>query len=114
MLQRLSEFRPDALMPSTTVTPRTLTAMEKKLDALHPPHISSDPDVMGGTPVFAGSRLPVETLLACVAAGTPWEQILNSWPWLTSEHLAEAERFAQTHDTSVLPWSMAGSRANPE
>lgn len=88
--------------------------MEKKLNALHPPHVSSDPDVMGGTPVFAGSRLPVKTLLACVAAGTPWERLIDSWPWLTSEHLAAAERFAQTHDTSVRPRNVAGSRGGPE
>jgi uncharacterized protein (DUF433 family) len=88
--------------------------MEKKLDAQHPPLVSSDPEVLGGTPVFAGTRLPVETLLACVAAGTPWERLLENWPLLTSEHLAAAERFAQTHATSVLPWSMAGSRVNPD
>ena len=82
------------------------------MDALHPPHVTSDTKVLGGTPVFAGSRLPVETLLACVDAGTTWERILNSWPWLTSEHLAAAERFAQTQDVSFRPWNMAGSRAN--
>jgi uncharacterized protein (DUF433 family) len=84
------------------------------MDASHPPFVTSDPEVMDGTPVFAGTRLPVETLLACVAAGTDWERILHSWPWLTPEHLSAAEQFAQTHDTSVKFWNLAGSRANPE
>jgi uncharacterized protein (DUF433 family) len=58
---------------------------------------------MGGTPVFAGTRLPVETLLACIAAGTDWERILDSWPWLTPEYISAAEQFAQTNDTNVWP-----------
>lgn len=80
------------------------------MDALLPPHVTSDPEVLGGTPVLAGTRLPVETLLACVAAGTPWERLLESWPWLTPEHVAAAARFAQTHDTGVRPWNLAGIR----
>lgn len=80
----------------------------------YPPHVTSDPEVMGGTPVFAGSRLPVTTLLACVGAGTDWKRIVDSWPWLTSEHLSAAEQFALTHNTCVQPWNMTEKRGNPE
>lgn len=79
------------------------------MDTLHPPQVTSDPEVMGGTPVLAGSRLPVETLLAVVAAGTDWERVLDSWPWLTPEHLEVAEQFAKTHDTSVRQWNSGGA-----
>jgi uncharacterized protein (DUF433 family) len=54
------------------------------------PQVHSDPQVMGGTPVFVGSRLPIETVLACVDAGVPWDRLLDSWPWLTAEHLEAA------------------------
>ncbi|HEX7180318.1 MAG TPA: DUF433 domain-containing protein, partial [Thermoanaerobaculia bacterium] len=33
------------------------------------PIISCSPDVMGGTPVFAGTRVPVQTVLEYLEAG---------------------------------------------
>ncbi|TXC66069.1 DUF433 domain-containing protein [Piscinibacter aquaticus] len=47
------------------------------------PAIHADPGVMRGVPVFAGSRLPIRTLLACVDAGEDWERPVKSWPFLT-------------------------------
>ena len=52
--------------------------------------VTTETAVMGGAPCLVGSRLPVQTLLDCVAAGDTWERIVSSWPWLTSEHLAAA------------------------
>ena len=31
--------------------------------------IQSDPEIMGGTPVFVGTRVPFQTLLDCLEAG---------------------------------------------
>lgn len=59
-------------------------------DDEHPPRITENPEVMGGAACFAGSRLPVETLIASIDAGASWERIVNNWPWLTEEHLAVA------------------------
>ncbi|WP_405048253.1 DUF433 domain-containing protein [Rubrivivax sp. JA1055] len=56
--------------------------------------IHRDPDVLGGTAVFVGSRLPVTTLLACLDAGDSWERIVASWPWLTAAHVQAARRWA--------------------
>ena len=64
--------------------------------SVNPPEVLSDPEVMGGAPVFAGSRLPIGTLLACVDAGEPWRRLLESWPWLTLGHL-EVARAWQRH-----------------
>ena len=33
--------------------------------------ILSDPDIMGGTPVFAGTRVPVQTFVEYLEAGDP-------------------------------------------
>jgi uncharacterized protein (DUF433 family) len=35
------------------------------------PVIHSDPDIMGGTPVFVGTCVPLATLLDCLEAGHP-------------------------------------------
>jgi len=59
--------------------------------------IRSDPDILGGEPVFVGSRLPVRTLPACVDAGNNWDRIVASWPWLTRAHVDAARHWEQTH-----------------
>ncbi|MFM7370416.1 MAG: DUF433 domain-containing protein, partial [Sphaerospermopsis kisseleviana] len=37
--------------------------------ALTSPIIHSDPDILGGTPVFVGTRVPIKTLLDYLEAG---------------------------------------------
>ena len=57
------------------------------------PLIHSDPDILGGVPVFIGSRLPIATLLECVNAGDSWDRLVESWPWLTQAHLDAARQW---------------------
>lgn len=47
-----------------------------------PPRINSDPGVMLGKPVIAGTRVTVELLLEKLAAGEPVEQIMRAHPHL--------------------------------
>lgn len=63
------------------------------------PLIHSDPDILSGMPVFVGSRLPVEALLACVDAGERWDRLVESWPWLTPAHLEAARQWASVATT---------------
>ena len=42
--------------------------------------ISRDPDIMGGTPVFAGTRVPVQTLLDYLEAGDSIDEFLDGFP----------------------------------
>jgi len=44
------------------------------------PVISCNPDVMGGTSVFAGTRVPVQTLLDCLEAGESIDDFLAGFP----------------------------------
>ena len=44
------------------------------------PVISCSPDVMGGTPVFANTRVPVQTLLDCLEAGESIDDFLAGFP----------------------------------
>ena len=57
-----------------------------------PLRIQCDAAVLGGEPVFAGTRLPVATLLACVDA----ERIVSSWPWVTPAHVQAAREWLAT------------------
>lgn len=49
-----------------------------------PPVIHSDPDILGGTPVFVGTRVPVRTLLDYLAAGDTLEEFLDHFPTVSS------------------------------
>ena len=48
--------------------------------------VESSPDILGGTPVFRGTRVPVTTLLDYLAAGDPLERFLNHFPTVSREH----------------------------
>ncbi|MEE8523306.1 MAG: DUF433 domain-containing protein [Thermoanaerobaculia bacterium] len=56
--------------------------------------IRSDPKVMMGKPVIAGTRITVELILDKLAAGETVEQILAAHPRLTREAIREALAFA--------------------
>jgi uncharacterized protein (DUF433 family) len=59
------------------------------------PIITASPDIMGGTPVFAKTRVPVQTLLDYLKAGESIDDFLEGFPTVTKEQvvafLEEAE-----------------------
>lgn len=57
-------------------------------------HITSNPDVMMGKPVVAGTRITVEFILEKLGAGETIEQIVGAHPRLTEEAVREAVNFA--------------------
>ena len=58
------------------------------------PVVHSDPAIMGGTVVFAGTRVPLETLIDYLAAGDPLGEFLEDFPTVTREHAVVALRQA--------------------
>ncbi|MCX6969573.1 MAG: DUF433 domain-containing protein [Verrucomicrobia bacterium] len=42
--------------------------------------VSIDPGIMGGTPCFAGTRVPIQTLLDYVEAGDSIDEFLEDFP----------------------------------
>ena len=56
--------------------------------------INSNPNVMMGKPVIAGTRITVELILEKLAAGETYEQILAAHPRLTLEGIRAALAFA--------------------
>jgi uncharacterized protein (DUF433 family) len=47
--------------------------------------IHTDPDILGGTPVFTGTRVPVRTLLDYLEAGDTLDEFLNHFPTVSRE-----------------------------
>ncbi|MGZ8325833.1 MAG: DUF433 domain-containing protein [Rhodoplanes sp.] len=45
--------------------------------------ICRDPEIMGGAPVFCGTRVPVQTLLDYLEAGDSIDEFLNGFPSVT-------------------------------
>jgi len=50
------------------------------------PLITTSPDRLGGTPVFAGTRVPVQTLIEYLEAGDSLDVFLDQFPSVTREH----------------------------
>ena len=51
--------------------------------------ILRDPDVMGGTPVFAGTRVPVQALIDELAAGHSIDDFREGYPRVEREQIVE-------------------------
>jgi len=49
--------------------------------------VTSSPDVMGGTPVFAGTRVPIENLLDYLEGGESIEDFLEGFPSVSREQV---------------------------
>ena len=54
------------------------------------PIIHSDPEIMGGTPVFVGTRVSLATLLEYLEAGQPLSEFLEDFPTVTREQAVAA------------------------
>ncbi|MEZ4868823.1 MAG: DUF433 domain-containing protein [Caldilineaceae bacterium] len=57
-------------------------------------YIQSDPKIMMGKPVIAGTRITVEMILEKLAAGETMEQLLEAHPRLTQKAILAALAFA--------------------
>lgn len=60
----------------------------------HAPTIVSDPEIMGGKPVVAGTRITVEHILEKLAAGWSVDDLIDAHPQLTTEAVQAALSFA--------------------
>ena len=60
------------------------------------PVIDRNPEVLGGTPVFTGTRVPVRVLLEHLAAGDRLDDFLNDFPSVSREHAVAVLKFAAT------------------
>jgi len=57
--------------------------------------VHSDPEIMGGTPVFVGTRVPVQSLFDYLEAGDSLEEFLEAFPTVSREQAVEALEIAR-------------------
>ena len=70
--------------------------------------VTANPKVMGGMPVFAGSRVPIETVLSSLEAGVDLKELKLSYAFLTPAHLEAARAYEQEHPRART--RLSGSR----
>ena len=52
--------------------------------------VHSDPDILGGTPVFQGTRVPFRNLMDYLERGHTVEEFLDAFPSVTREQVISA------------------------
>jgi uncharacterized protein (DUF433 family) len=57
--------------------------------------VHCDPEILGGTPVFRGTRVPVKNLLDYLAAGDSLDQFLDAFPSVKREQAVAALEIAR-------------------
>lgn len=55
--------------------------------------VESRPDILGGTPVFRGTRMPVKALFDYLADGLSLDYFLETFPSVTREQAAAVLRY---------------------
>lgn len=64
--------------------------------------ITKDPDVLGGTPVFRGTRVPFQTLLDYLEGGQTLDDFLDDFPTVSRELAVHALEHAKSLVLSEL------------
>ena len=59
--------------------------------------VRSDPDILGGTPVFVGTRVPVQALIDYIEAGHALQEFLDDFPSVTRQRAVAALEQAKAH-----------------
>jgi uncharacterized protein (DUF433 family) len=57
--------------------------------------ITIDPEIVSGTPVFRGTRVPVEALIANLEAGLSLDEFLDNFPTVTREQALQVLDFSR-------------------
>ena len=57
--------------------------------------VTVDPEILGGTPVFTGTRVPVKNLFDYLEAGDSLEVFLDAFPSVTREQAVAALEMAR-------------------
>ena len=59
--------------------------------------VHSDPDILGGTPVFVGTRVPVQALIDYIEGGHSLEKFLDDFPTVSRDIAVAAIEQAKLH-----------------
>ena len=64
--------------------------MSSRRDVIH-----SDPEILGGTPVFVGTRVPVQALIDYLEGGHPLADFLEDFPSVSRDQAVAALELAR-------------------
>jgi uncharacterized protein (DUF433 family) len=59
--------------------------------------VHSDPDILGGTPVFVGTRVPVQALIDYIEGGHSLKEFLDDFPTVSRDLAIAALEQAKAH-----------------
>jgi uncharacterized protein (DUF433 family) len=74
--------------------------------------ITVDPEILGGTPVFAGTRVPVDTVVASLKKGIDRKRVLGAYPSLTDAHLDAARVYSEVYPRRGRPTKSSNAPAS--
>jgi uncharacterized protein (DUF433 family) len=74
--------------------------------------ITTDAQVMGGAPIFAGTRVPIDTVLPSLDVGVDLPRLQASFPFLTQAHVGAVRVYAEVHLRRGRPRRLAD--VNPD
>jgi uncharacterized protein (DUF433 family) len=57
--------------------------------------INIDPEILGGTPVFTGTRVPIQALFDYVEGGETLEEFLENFPTVSRDHALDVLHLAE-------------------
>jgi uncharacterized protein (DUF433 family) len=61
------------------------------------------PEILGGTPVFRGTRVPIQNLFDYLEGGETLDEFLDDFPSVSREQTLEVLQLAETLVTSPKP-----------
>jgi uncharacterized protein (DUF433 family) len=75
--------------------------------------VVEDPEILSGTPVIRGTRIPVHDVAAQVEAGVPIKEILDTYPRLSAAQVELASIYAKAVPQRGRPRRMSIPGATP-
>jgi uncharacterized protein (DUF433 family) len=63
----------------------------------------ADPEIMGGTPVFTGTRVPVDSLITHLKAGDSLDDFLDGFPSVSREQAVAFLELALAEALEITP-----------
>jgi uncharacterized protein (DUF433 family) len=89
--------------------------VERELRRLHKVEqmVVSDSGIMGGTPVFRGTRIPVDLVATMSAQGTSVEEILEGYPALSREQVELAPLYVAAFPRRGRPTRRPWAKQTP-
>ena len=67
------------------------------------PVVHSDPEILGGTPVFVGTRVPFQALIDYLEGGHPLAEFLDDFPSVSREQAVAALDLARDAVLARVP-----------